>query len=50
MKTVVVLPCDLRLQCALGGTEMKLNNEIDLVELGTLERMLLTLSRVPGPF
>lgn len=33
MKTTAILPCDLRLHCAVGGTEMKLNNKMDLVEL-----------------
>lgn len=32
MKTIVFLPCALRLHCAEGGTEMKLNNKMDLVE------------------
>lgn len=33
VKTVVVLPCDLRLECVVRATEMKLNNDIDPVEL-----------------
>lgn len=32
MKTIVILPCALRLHCVVGGTEMKLNNKMDLVE------------------